>query len=135
MATQEPINTQDFMASFKGFMDKAVAQAPDEEPVFLRSLHAHFGKEPKDLPTVKSEPYEIYTGLAVEFEDPFGNRLGITGYSKQANRVRRPPPTAPRLTARVNPTIYAPPPHSTRNAQHRTVYSRVDPCGQPWGGG
>ena len=87
MATQEPINTQDCMASFKGFMDKAVAQASDEEPVFLRSLHAHFGKEPKDLPTVKSEPYEIYTGLAVEFEDPFGNRLGITGYSKQANRV------------------------------------------------
>src|SRR5256885_7271561 len=42
------------------------------------------------------------------------------------------PPT--RLTARVNPTIYAPPPHSTRDAQHRTVYSRVDPGGQPWGG-
>jgi predicted enzyme related to lactoylglutathione lyase len=30
-----------------------------------------------------SEPYEIYTGLAVQFEDPFGNRLGITDYSKQ----------------------------------------------------
>ncbi len=89
MATQEPINTQDFMASFKGFMDKAVAQAPDEEPVFLRSLHAHFGKEPKDLPRVKSEPYEIYTGLAVEFEDPFGNRLGITDYSKQPDRVTK----------------------------------------------
>src|SRR5947208_16986025 len=42
------------------------------------------------------------------------------------------PPT--RLTPRVNPTIYAPPPHSTRDAQHRTVYSRVDPGGQPWGG-
>ncbi|AJG99847.1 lactoylglutathione lyase [Clostridium beijerinckii] len=27
-----------------------------------------------------SEPYEIITGLAVEFEDPFGNRLGITTY-------------------------------------------------------
>jgi predicted enzyme related to lactoylglutathione lyase len=27
-----------------------------------------------------SEPYEIMTGIAVEFEDPFGNRLGITDY-------------------------------------------------------
>lgn len=30
-----------------------------------------------------SEPFEIRTGLSVEFEDPFGNRLGITDYSKQ----------------------------------------------------
>lgn len=29
-----------------------------------------------------SEPFEIMTGMAVEFEDPFGNRLGITDYSK-----------------------------------------------------
>src|SRR5579864_9208383 len=28
-----------------------------------------------------SEPYEINTGLAAEFEDPFGNRLGITDYT------------------------------------------------------
>lgn len=28
-----------------------------------------------------SEPYEIKTGLSVEFEDPFGNRLGITDYT------------------------------------------------------
>lgn len=28
-----------------------------------------------------SEPYEIMTGMAVEFEDPFGNRLGITDYT------------------------------------------------------
>jgi predicted enzyme related to lactoylglutathione lyase len=30
-----------------------------------------------------SEPFHIPTGLAVEFEDPFGNRLGITDYSKK----------------------------------------------------
>jgi len=29
-----------------------------------------------------SEPFEIMTGLAVEFNDPFGNKLGITDYSK-----------------------------------------------------
>ena len=28
-----------------------------------------------------SEPFEIRTGMAVEFEDPFGNRLGITDYT------------------------------------------------------
>jgi predicted enzyme related to lactoylglutathione lyase len=28
-----------------------------------------------------SEPYKIMTGMAVEFEDPFGNRLGITDYT------------------------------------------------------
>lgn len=28
-----------------------------------------------------SEPFKIRTGYAVEFEDPFGNRLGITDYS------------------------------------------------------
>ncbi|OJV50795.1 MAG: lactoylglutathione lyase [Bacteroidetes bacterium 43-16] len=29
-----------------------------------------------------SEPFEIMTGLAVEFNDPCGNRLGLTDYSK-----------------------------------------------------
>ncbi len=55
MTAQEPTNTQDFITSFKGFMDKAVAQVPDEEPIFLRSLRTHFGTEPKNLPTVKEE--------------------------------------------------------------------------------
>lgn len=29
-----------------------------------------------------SEPFEIMTGLSVEFSDPFGNKLGLTDYSK-----------------------------------------------------
>jgi predicted enzyme related to lactoylglutathione lyase len=29
-----------------------------------------------------SEPFEIHTGMAVEFQDPYGNRLGLTDYSK-----------------------------------------------------
>ena len=33
-----------------------------------------------------SEPFEIHTGLAAEFEDPFRNRLGITDYSKQKEK-------------------------------------------------
>jgi predicted enzyme related to lactoylglutathione lyase len=30
-----------------------------------------------------SEPYPTKTGMAVEFEDPSGNRLGITDYTKK----------------------------------------------------
>jgi len=33
-----------------------------------------------------SEPFPIKTGLAVEFEDPAGNRLGITDYSKSKTK-------------------------------------------------
>ena len=28
------------------------------------------------------EPFEIMTGFSVEFTDPFGNKLGLTDYSK-----------------------------------------------------
>jgi predicted enzyme related to lactoylglutathione lyase len=30
-----------------------------------------------------SKPFAIQTGMAVEFEDPFGNKLGITDYSRK----------------------------------------------------
>jgi predicted enzyme related to lactoylglutathione lyase len=30
-----------------------------------------------------SEPFPYETGFAVEFEDPFGNRLGLTDYSRR----------------------------------------------------
>lgn len=39
-----------------------------------------------------SEPFKIRTGLAVEFEDPFGNRLGITDYSKMPELSKRKRP-------------------------------------------
>lgn len=34
-----------------------------------------------------SEPFEIMTGMAVEFEDPSGNRLGITDYTKTSKKI------------------------------------------------
>jgi len=34
-----------------------------------------------------SEPFEILTGMAVEFEDPSGNRLGITDYTKTPDKM------------------------------------------------
>jgi predicted enzyme related to lactoylglutathione lyase len=69
----------------------------DEGPAII--LRSHPGTKPSivfevdDVPAAYaelkargvqflSEPYEIRTGLAAEFEDPFGNRLGITDYSK-----------------------------------------------------
>ncbi|MDC7222439.1 MAG: VOC family protein, partial [Spirochaetales bacterium] len=32
-----------------------------------------------------SEPFAIQTGFAAEFQDPFGNRFGITDYVKRAD--------------------------------------------------
>ena len=72
-------------------------QVGDEEPAII--LRSHPGTKPTiwfEVEDVKliyaeikkkgvaflSEPFEIRTGLAVEFQDPFGNRLGITDYSK-----------------------------------------------------
>ncbi len=55
MSAQEPVNTQQFLASFKGFMDQAVAQAPTQEPVFVRHLRTHFNTDPKDLPVVAEQ--------------------------------------------------------------------------------
>jgi len=34
-----------------------------------------------------SEPFEVHTGMAVEFEDPYGNRLGLTDYSKGSAKI------------------------------------------------
>src|SRR5690349_18019476 len=70
MTTHEPINMSDFLTSFKGFMDRAVAQAPVEEPVFLRMLRTHFGTEPAHVPTVRE---------AFEKADHPNLHLAITG--------------------------------------------------------
>jgi predicted enzyme related to lactoylglutathione lyase len=33
-----------------------------------------------------SEPYEIFTGMAVQFEELFGNMLGLTDYTKESKK-------------------------------------------------
>jgi predicted enzyme related to lactoylglutathione lyase len=80
----------------------------DEEPAII--LRSHPGTKPSILFEVNDvratytelkekgivflrEPYEINTGLAAEFEDPFGNRLGITDYSKRPEMARKSEPT------------------------------------------
>jgi len=37
-----------------------------------------------------SEPFRIATGWAVEFEDPFGNKFGLTDYSTKRNEPSGP---------------------------------------------
>ncbi len=55
MSSQEPVNTKQFLTSFKGFMDQAVAQAPAQEPVFAGHLRAHFAADPFHLPVVAEQ--------------------------------------------------------------------------------
>jgi AAA+ superfamily predicted ATPase len=55
MSTQEPIDTKNFLTSFKGFMDQAIAQAPVEESVFARHLRTHFATDPANLPIVAEQ--------------------------------------------------------------------------------
>lgn len=59
---------------------------PDVKPALLfevEDVNVVYAALKEKGVTFLSEPYEILTGLAVEFEDPFGNRLGITDYSKR----------------------------------------------------
>lgn len=55
MASQEPVDTKQFLSSFKGFMDQAVAQAPKQEPAFVALLRNHFGVDPTNLPIVAEQ--------------------------------------------------------------------------------
>jgi len=55
MSTREPIDTKQFLTSFKGFMDQAIAQAPVEESVFAKHLRAHFAVDPANLPIVAEQ--------------------------------------------------------------------------------
>src|SRR5256886_16757945 len=84
-------------------------------------------------PTARLTVHTSPTSTTARVPRPTPPRLTVHT-SPTSTTARVPRPTPPRLTARTNPTIYALPPRSTPDARHRTVYSRVDPCGQPWGG-
>ena len=49
----------------------------------VENVESEYNKLKENGDKFLSEPFEIMTGMAVEFEDPFGNRLGITDYSKR----------------------------------------------------
>ena len=51
-----PATVNDFLTTFKGLMEQAERQAPpEEEPVFLQRLRAHFGQEPTRLPILSEQ--------------------------------------------------------------------------------
>ena len=46
---------EEFGASFKGFMDQMAAQAPAEDPAFLKLIRGHFGAEPASFPVITQQ--------------------------------------------------------------------------------
>ena len=64
---------------------KDTGKFPDTKPTIwfvvedVREEHRRLSEKGLKFLTA---PFEIHTGMAVEFEDPFGNRLGLTDYSK-----------------------------------------------------
>ena len=65
---------------------KDTSKFPEAKPTIwfvVDNLQEEYGRLKAKGLKFLSEPFPIQTGLAVEFEDPFGNRLGITDYSKR----------------------------------------------------
>ncbi len=64
---------------------KDLTKFPEVKPTIwfvVDDVEAEYVKLKEKGVTFLSQPYEILTGMAVEFEDPSGNRLGITDYTK-----------------------------------------------------
>ena len=62
---------------------KDTARFPDAKPALwieVEDVAAEYAKMKERGVRFLSEPFPIQTGWAVEFEDPSGNRLGITDY-------------------------------------------------------
>ena len=83
------------MAAFKvGEQEPAIilSSRRDSKPAIwfvVDDVREVFGRLGAKGVSFLSEPFAIRTGLAAEFEDPFGNRLGITDYS-----AKMPAPSA-----------------------------------------
>ena len=64
---------------------KDISKFPDTKPTIwfvVPNVSADYERLRSRGIQFLSAPFELRTGLAVEFEDPFGNRLGITDYSR-----------------------------------------------------
>ena len=64
---------------------KDTAKFPDVKPAVwfvVEDVHTEYEKLCGKGVSFLSEPFKIRTGWAAEFEDPFGNRLGITDYNR-----------------------------------------------------
>jgi predicted enzyme related to lactoylglutathione lyase len=67
---------------------KDISKFPEAKPTIwfvVDSVQKEYGRLKAKGLKFLSDPFPIQTGLAVEFEDPFGNKLGLTDYSKNKN--------------------------------------------------
>jgi predicted enzyme related to lactoylglutathione lyase len=68
---------------------KDIAKFPETKPTIwfaVENVQEEYNRlKAKGLQFI-SAPFEIHTGMAVEFEDPFGNRLGLTDYTKRVSK-------------------------------------------------
>jgi len=82
-----PISPKDFGASFKGFMEQMVRQAPTEEPFFKRRLRDHFGADPAKFAIVAekiSDANHPNLHLAIEaFVTAPGRTFELLGVSSE----------------------------------------------------
>ncbi|MGG5371623.1 VOC family protein [Enterococcus sp. AZ196] len=63
---------------------KDVSKFPDQKSTIwfvVDDTYKEYQRLKTEGITFLSEPFKIGTGVSVEFEDPSGNRLGITDYS------------------------------------------------------
>lgn len=64
-------------------------QEPVKPAIWLTVEDVNVAYEALKLKGVQflSEPFEIMTGLVVEFTDPFGNKFALTDYSKMPDKA------------------------------------------------
>jgi predicted enzyme related to lactoylglutathione lyase len=68
---------------------KDTSKFPEAKPTIwfvVDSVQDEYGRLKAKGLKFPSEPFPIHTGMAVEFEDPYGNRLGLTDYSKSITK-------------------------------------------------
>jgi len=88
LSTKFDFSDKDFLAFKVGDQEPAIIlkdtnKFPNTKPTIwflVDNVKDDFMKLKEKGIKFLSEPYPIKTGLAVEFDDPFSNRLGITDY-------------------------------------------------------
>jgi len=52
---EQPLSARDFGAAFKGFLEQAVTDGPEDDPPFVVRIREHVGAEPSALSVVSQE--------------------------------------------------------------------------------
>src|SRR5262249_52592648 len=88
------ISVGEFGVAFKGFLEQAAAQAPVDEPFFVRRLNEHFGGEAHTLPVVgydfpgRAHPnLQLALDASLSQEGRMAEALGISSQYKRFNGI------------------------------------------------